>query len=156
LAFLLFPAAAVAGAALLWQRPASDGTLTAKGGGLEVTLQRGSTVGPLGAVPLQAGDLLQLSWSSPTGGYVAVFATEADGRVEQIYPRGALAAPVPTGPHQPLGGSLKVDGKNLVLHAFFASEPFSLAGLEGPLRRGEIPSLKGLHRILELPGTVGP
>jgi len=152
---VLVPSVTVALVAVLWIHSThQESGFTAKGGGLEASVGREGRVAAWDGAPLRNGDVLQLAWSSGKAGYLAVMVREVDGRVTTVFPpQGDSAGAIEAGPHQPLGGSLRVDGRPLEVVALFADRPFALASLRAALGRGAPLEFSGRRQTLKLPGT---
>jgi hypothetical protein len=152
---IALPALALAAAMLLWPKTPVDNPFTAKGNGLELVVQRGTTTGPWDGQPLRANDSLQLSWTSAAG-ELAVFACEGS-EVTQLYPEtGERSQAIAASAHRPLGGSVRMDGRTVTIETFFGRAPFDLGPLRAKLQEQSEPTFAGQHRSVTLPGERGP
>jgi hypothetical protein len=144
-----------AAAFLLWPRSQErEFDLTAKGGGLEIALERDGRVTNWEGAPLREGDRLQLALSTGGPTQVVVFAREGS-ELTQLYPEGhsRSASPAP-GAHAALGGSIGVDGHPLRLYLFESSTPFDIEPLRAALAAGAVSSFAGKSQIVDLPGSA--
>jgi hypothetical protein len=152
---VIVPALALAAVALFWVRSTErEDPYTEKGGGLELTVQRGGRSAAWDGSPVRAGDLLQLGWSSGSKGYLAVMAREADGTVTTLFPEsGDQATAIGAGAHQPLGRSLIADGRPLEILAFYDHGAFALPALRAAMDRREPLAFSGKRQVMKVPGT---
>jgi hypothetical protein len=146
-----------AAAFLLWARRAEhEAGFVAKGGGLEIVVERQGRVSPWDGSPLRKDDRLQLALTTSKSTHVAVLARE--GRdVIQLYPEqgGSSESPAP-GEHVPLGGSFRTDGTALRLYVFDSPAAFEIEPLRAAITAGSVPGFAGKLQIVELPGTTSP
>jgi hypothetical protein len=152
---VLVPALALAAIAIFWVHSAErEDPFAAKGGGLELTVQRGGSAAPWDGSSVRAGDLLQLGWSSGGKGYLAVLAREGDGTVTTLFPEtGDKATAIGAGTHQPLGRSVVADGRSLEIFALFSDDTFALPTLRDAMSRGEPLVFSGKRQMMKIPGT---
>jgi hypothetical protein len=144
---LIAPLAAAAALLIWWRAPRPEG-FQPKGQGLGLAVRHGGATTLWDGRPLARGDVVQLVWSAPRAGHLAVLAQAADGTVSVVHPEGrSEGASVPPGVDQPLGRSLTVES-GLRLWTVFSPGPFPLAPLVAELRgRG---ALAGTPIVLEV------
>lgn len=128
--------------------PSPEGFVAKGGGVLRVIHQQGHVKEDWTDRDLRTRDALQLVWSAPESGFLAILG-QTPTAVDVLFPEvGDQAASVRSGPQRPLGGSVIADAPtaDLQLWAFFSPEPFSIRPLEEALRRRETPSFDGQTR----------
>lgn len=103
-----------------------------------------------------AGDRLQLTWSSPPGRHVALFSVGDQGQVQWYWPRTATTTPSPGGTDQPLPGSIDLaarhrPGRYRVI-GMFATGPIDRYALERNIGKSGL--LDSSLILSQTPGTV--
>ncbi len=106
---------------------------------------------------LQPGDVVQLAWSAPTAGHLAVFFRAASGEVTLLYPAsGSASAPVAGGAVVSVGDALRADAAIAGGHLwwYFSEASFPVAPLVGDVQRDRAPpagAFAGEAQKVELP-----
>jgi len=162
LVFLVPSATAAAFAALVWPtfRHSAATDLRAKGTPraveLSLIVRRGGLLEPWDGRPLHEGDWLQLVASRGQPRQLAAFAIQGT-EVTRVFPEtGITSAAVPPGTDVPLGPSLRLDGHDVAVLIFTASEPFAIAPIESALRAGGEAPFSGERERIQCPGERGP
>jgi hypothetical protein len=140
--------AVVAGVRLLGT---GDG-LTPKGGAtVQLLVGRAGKVRAWSGGQLEAGDVLQLSRTSGTVGFVAVIGREDGGKTEVWFPAEPRSESVAAGT-QALGGSLRFDPPFAgTVYVFTSPEPFEVLPLLEAIRSGGAPALPPLTAVFRIP-----
>jgi hypothetical protein len=135
--WMVAPALGVAAALLLLLLPRRPEWQPKGAPALTLLVKRGAATTRWEGGALRAGDAVQLLWTAPRAGHLAVLARDRHGAVTIVHPEeSATTAPIAAGVDQPLGRSLIITAASdgLQLWTVFLDRPAPLAPLADELR----------------------